>query len=280
MILSVIVPVYNEAKTIKQVIEKLLLFSIIILLGGFYFFWLPSKYVVPILTYHSVNYDGGGFFVNPEIFNKQMEYIKKKGYEVITLDALVRSIKDRKQLKRNKVVITFDDGYKDNFSYAYPVLKKFGFPATIFLVTDSMGKYSIDSTSNFLSWDDIIVMSKNKISFGGHTKTHLYLGNMRDLKVLREEIGGSKKAIEQKIGVPADYFCYPVGGFNETVVAVVVDAGYKGACTTNCGSSRLNQDAYQLNRIKVTNSDMTKPFVFAAKLSGYYNFFRTRKNSN
>lgn len=250
----------------------LILFSTAIFLGVFCFFWLFPRYTVPILMYHSISYENGSFFVTPENLAKQMEYINKKGYEVITLDELARSIKDKRRLKRNKVVITLDDGYEDNFIYAYPVFKKFGFAAVIFLPTDNIGR------KGFLNWDQIRVMSKNKISFGGHTRTHLYLGDVSDVKVLWDEIAGSKKVIEQEIGVPADYFCYPVGGFNARVKEIVRESGYKGACTTNRGPDRFNGDIYELGRVKVTNSDMTKPFAFWIKLSGYYNLFRSRQD--
>ena len=251
----------------------IVLFLIVAFLGFLFFLWFPPRYVVPILMYHSVDNKAGTFFVSPENFAKQMEYIKKNGYEVITLDELVRSIKDKKHLKGNKVVITFDDGYKDNFINAYPVLKKYQFSATIFLITDF-----IDKNPAFLSWSEVRIMSKDKISFGGHTKTHFYLGSMLDEKNVFDELAGSKKAIEQQINTPADYFCYPGGGFNERVKSLVVQAGYKGACATNRGFADFNSDVYELKRIKVTNSDTNKPFSFWAKLSGYYNLFRKEKN--
>jgi len=253
----------------------LILFSVIILLTGFYFSWLTPKYIVPILMYHSIDYDKGNHFVSPENFAKQMEYIKKNGYAVITLDELARGIKNKERFKRNKVVITFDDGYKNNFKYAYPVLKKFGFPATIFIITDYVG-----NEERFLNWDDVKVMSKNNIFFGGHTKSHFYLGSLEDDKIAWEQIAGSKKAIEQQIGLPAEYFCYPGGGFNKRIKEIVKEAGYKGACTTNRGFSKFNTDVYELKRVKVTNSDAVNLMSFRAKLSGYYNLFRSQKDSN
>ena len=250
---------------------------VIILLGAFYFLWLSPKYTVPILIYHNIGYEKGSFFVSPESFAKQMEYIKKNGYEVITLDELVRSIKDKKSLKRNRVVITFDDGYKDNFEYAYPVLKRFGFPATIFLVTDFIGREFTGEGKEFMNWDDVVAMSKDQISFGGHTKNHFYLGDVKDEAVAFEQIIGSKMAIKQKINMPVDYFCYPSGGFNNRVKELVAQAGYQGACTTNRGFAKFNRDVYELKRIKATNSDASKPFSFWAKLSGYYNILRQEK---
>ncbi len=165
----------------------LILFLIVFSLGTFYFLWLYPKYTVPILIYHAVDYQEGSFFVSPENFSKQMEYIKQRGYKVITLDELVKNIQNKKNFKRNEVVITFDDGYQDSFKYAYPVLVKFNFPATVFLITDYLGK-----ENRFLNWDEVRIMSKNNISFGGHTKNHFYLGIVENNKVAQEQIAGSK----------------------------------------------------------------------------------------
>ena len=92
--------------------------------------------------------------------------------------------------------------------------------------------------------------------------------------MLWDEIAGAKKVIEENIDMPVEYFSYPYGAFNWKVKAMVKKAGYKGACTTNVGPGRFNEDAYALKRIRVKNSDTNKPFSFWAKLSGYYNLFR------
>lgn len=238
-----------------------------------YLFWLTPRYTVPILTYHSINYGKGSHFVTPENFAKQMEYIKNKGYKVITLDELVRSIKNKERLQTNRVVITFDDGYKDNLEYAYPVLMKYGFPATIFIISGY-----INNDKRILTWDQVRAMSGGGISFGSHTKNHFYLGSAEDEKAILDEVGGSKKIIESEIGITVDYLCYPTGGFNEKVKEIVKDVGYKGACTTNRGFAEFNNDVYELKRIKVTNSDGIMPLSFWLKLSGYYNLFRSKKN--
>jgi len=228
--------------------------------------------------YHNIGNEPGSFFVTPENFAKQMEYIKKNGYQVISLDELTRNIQAKIPLKRNGVVITFDDGYKDNFKYAYPVLKKHGFPATIFIITDFVGKGVAYKGKQFASWEEIITMSKDGITFGSHTKTHFNFGGRMDEKEAREEITGSKKIIQDKLNLPVDYFCYPSGGFNDKTKELVKQAGYKGACSTNRGFVKFNRDVYELKRIKVTNSDASRFFSFWAKLSGYYNLFKKDKN--
>ena len=254
-----------------------LIILVIIASGVLYFSWFSPRYTVPILMYHNIGYEKGSFFVSPENFAKQMEYIKKNGYEVITLDELVVGIKNKKTFRKNKVVITFDDGYRDNFQYAFPVLRKFGFSATIFIISDFAGK-SFNTGKEFLTWDQIILMSKDKISFGAHSKTHYSFGGLVNESEALNEIVGSKKAIELKIGVPVDFFCYPSGGFNNHIKELVAHAGYRGACTTNRGFVKFNRDVYELKRIKITNFDTNKPFSFWAKLSGYYNVLRKDKN--
>ncbi len=128
-----------------------------------------------------------------------------------------------------------------------------------------------------MNWKEIRTMSKNNISFGGHTKNEAYLPSIKKKEILWNEIAGCKKLIENKIGKVVDYFCYPTGGFTEEVKVFVRKAGYKGACTTNRGFTELNKDIYELKRVKVKNSDTIKPLSFWAKLSGYYNLFRSRK---
>ena len=250
----------------------LILLSAVLILAFSLFCFIFPKYTVPILMYHAIGYGEGSFFVTPENFNRQMEYIRKHGYEVISLDDLVSAIRDKRPLKRNKVVITFDDGYENVFKYAYPVLKKYAFPATVFIITDFTGRRSA-----FLNWDEVVLMSRNGISFGSHTRSHKYLGGALSEKEAQDELRGSKKAIEERTGMPADYLCYPSGGFSQRVKELAAQAGYKGACTTNRGFARLNRDPYELKRIKVTNSDTVKPFSFAVKLSGYYYVFKSDK---
>ena len=252
-------------------IVAIIIISLSISLGGFYFFYLSPRYTVPILTYHDFGY-GKGIKVAPENFERQMRYLKDKRYNVISLDELAEGIKKGKRFTHNAVVITMDDGYRDNFIYAYPVLKKYGFPATIFLIANNIG-----TDANFLNWDEVKKMSKDNISFGGHTKNHVYLPSIENKDILRDEIAGCKEVIEKRIGIPIGYFSYPGGGFTEEVKMLVKKAGYKAACTTNRGYDILDKnDLYELNRISIRNRDTS--FSLWAKVSGYYNLFRTRKS--
>jgi peptidoglycan/xylan/chitin deacetylase (PgdA/CDA1 family) len=275
----------NIFKTVARAIIGVLIFLALSILT-FYFYWLFPRYEVPVLTYHYISYesviDGRNLpmlFVKPDNFEKQMRYLKVKGYQVISLNSLVEGIKKGNKFPHNTVVITIDDGHKSIFTYVYPVLKKYGFSATVFLASDSIGV-----RKDYLNWDEVRQMSKDNISFGAHTRNHVYLPLIEKKDVLWNEIYGSKEIIEKQSGARVDYFCYPIGGFTEEVKMLVGKAGYKGACTTNRGINGTNADIYALNRISIRDSDpyfsfsnLNQSVGFRVKLSGYYNSFRKKK---
>jgi peptidoglycan/xylan/chitin deacetylase (PgdA/CDA1 family) len=251
----------------------IVLLTAVLLAASFFFFYVRPRYVVPILMYHGItDSEAGSMYVNPRNFSRQMDFLKKEGYSVISLNDLVEGIREGVKFGPGTVVITFDDGYEDNYLYAFPILAKYSFPATVFLITGY-----IDKKEGYLTWDQARVMVSNGIDLGGHTRNNMYLPSISDTARLWEEIAGSKKDIQENTQKSADYFCYPIGGFNDKIKNAVIKAGYKGACTTNRGRDRYNNDVFELNRVKVTNSDINKPFHFRAKLSGYYNLFRSLK---
>jgi len=253
--------------------------GLVILACVLFWSWLYPRYTVPILTYH--DFGNAGIQVTPENFRKQMAFLKEKHYNVISLGELVEGVRAAKKFPRNSVVITFDDGYKDNYTIAYPVLKSLKFPATIFLISDNIGK-----DSNLMDWEQVRQMSKGGISFGGHTRHHVYIPSIKDDNVLWDETAGCKQVIEKNLGVAVEYFSYPKGGFTRQAQDMLIKAGYKGACATNRGSDPLNRsDMYELIRISIRDCDpylsisnLFGAISFRSKLSGYYNIFRRKKS--
>jgi peptidoglycan/xylan/chitin deacetylase (PgdA/CDA1 family) len=209
--------------------------------------------------------------VSPQSFEKQMSFLKNNAYQVISLDEYVQGSRAGKKFSHKTVVITFDDGYLDNYTNAFPVLKKYHFPATIFVIPDFMG------AKNLLTWDQIKEMSQNGITIGSHTRHHVYLPRLTKEQI-KDEIIGSKSFIERRLGVPVYYLSYPTGGFTEEIKAITALAGYKAAFTTNRGDDRYNIDPYELDRIHVNNWD--NDFYFFWKLSGYDNLFRGLRPSH
>lgn len=259
----------------KHILKKTacILFITGVLFFLIYVLYVRPKRVVPILMYHSISYNRkSSLNVTPENFSKQIDFLVKDGYSIISFDTLVEMIKEGIIYVPKTVVVTFDDGYEDNYLYAFPVLAKYGLPATIFLISSCI------DNSGYMNWDQIRIMSKNGVSFGGHTRNHVYLPSIKDNEdKLWEEIAGCRSDIELRLGERTYFFAFPVGAFNENIKDIVKKAGYKGACTTNRGNERFNRDVYELNRVKVTNSDISKPFHFRTKVSGFYNIFRQYK---
>lgn len=237
--------------------------------------YVKPFYRVPILNYHSVNIEGKRGDtpkISPQVFEQQMNFIYRKGYKVISMEEYINSLKSRKKIK-NAVVITFDDGYDDNYIYAFPVLKKYGFPTTIFLIVKHIGK-----SEGFLNYQQVREMEENGFSFGSHTINHIYLPAIKDAGELRKEIFGSKKVLEKELQHKIDYISYPLGGFSEQILGLVKEAGFVAAFTTNRGRDKFNKNIFALKRIKITQSDTL--FTFWLKLSGYYNLFLKNKNPN
>jgi peptidoglycan/xylan/chitin deacetylase (PgdA/CDA1 family) len=210
--------------------------------------------------------------VSPQSFDRQMGFLRNNGYHVISLDEYVRENTQRKKFPHNTVVITFDDGYADNYTNAYPILKKYHIPATIFLISDYVGK-----SPELLNWDQVKEMNAYGIDFESHTRHHVYLPSQTKAQI-KDEIAGSKQAIEEHLGKPVYYIAYPTGGFSEEIKAITALAGYKAALTTNRGYDRFDIDLYELSRIRADNWD--NDFTFASKVSGFYNLFRPLRASH
>jgi len=235
-------------------------------------YWLSDRRVVPIMMYHSVNQQ-----INPEVntvhppnFVRHMEFLKKNHYHVVSLSDLLEAIQGNKSLPNKSVVITFDDGYRDNYTYAFKTLKQYGFPATIFVVTGEIGK------ENYLTWPQLREMEKNGITIGSHTQTHAYLPQIGQAEQV-EQIEASKQVLEKRLRHRVNFFAYPTGGFSEKIKEIVRKAGYKAACTTNRGYNRLNKDVYELKRIRFGDEDNLDMILFV-KLSGFYNIFKQAKS--
>jgi len=258
-----------KPKKIFLVIILLIVLSI----TGFYLYLRP-KYVVPILMYHRIDDRGktSSLSVSPENFRRQIRFLSEHNYNVIFLSELVQAKKDKKKLPRNTVVITFDDGYENNYSLAYLVLKEYDLAATIFVIVGSIGE------KGYLNYEQINQMLvSGLIDIGSHSLGGDYLPGKTILGLVGE-IRDSKMILQDEFDRRIGLFCYPIGGFNPQIQELLQKYGYKAACTTNRGNKKtcLNDDIFALKRIKI--KDSANPFVLWVKFSGYYNFFRRVRN--
>lgn len=220
---------------------------------------------VPILMYHKVNPDPKtgdmGLRVSPAAFEWEMHYLKDNGYHSVSLGAVVDHFQKGKNLPDKPVVITFDDGYQDNYRYAYPILKKYGFTATIFVVTNTIGginefdyKAHIQPKNKMLTWNEIKEMNSNGITISAHTLDHVHLTRISKTEAKRQ-IFESKKILEEKLGGKVQYFSYPYGEYNQAVAEMVKESGYLASTTTQLGLVQSDMNPYWLKRIGFTSFD-------------------------
>ena len=206
---------------------------------------------VVVLNYHKIDNMNISLSVLPKDFDAQMAYLKENGYHTITPDELYQSLNGDLELPENPVLITFDDGYEDNYKYAYPILKKYDFKATIFVVTSFLGVYN-----NYLTWDQAKELEENGISIESHTVTHKSMTELSDDQ-LRAELVNSKKAIEDRLGKKVDYIAYPTGTYNLHIAELVREAGYKAAFTIKYGNVDKASNIYALERVPVFHTENT-----------------------
>jgi len=233
--------------------------------------WLNDHYTVPVVMYHKVEQveKRCSDTVSPKNLRYQLDYIKAKGYKVLSLDDYVEGVRAGKRFDRKTVVLTFDDGYENNWSNAFPILREFDYPAVIFVPTEQIGQ------PGRLTWNQVKAMSSGGITIGSHGLTEAYLPDCPAPRRKRE-IEESKRILEEELGVPVKFIAYPIGGFNDGIKSQVKRAGYSAAMATNRGSDRFNQDLYEVNRIKFSDKDNSN-YILWAKLSGYFNLFRKLK---
>ena len=301
---------------------------------------------VAIIMYHHVSSENPPWLlgaVKPKHFEREIAYLSK-ATTIVPLDWLVNQLYQGKNIPSKAVCITFDDGYKDNYTFAYPILQKYNAPATIFLTTgyiessetfwnyklcfavwntsrtqleiEGFGYYDlrscrdrlkamnriisglmklpereknrsiekllqvlcVDIPDRFgkeltLSWDEVLEMSKNGISFGAHTVTHPILTRL-PIEDAREEITRSKKEIEERLGVPCNLFAYPNGEFNTEIIELLKENVFKGAVTAIPRMIRRGDKPFRLGRISA-GPDF---YTFKGSFSGLYPDLMTALN--
>tara|TARA_B100000795_G_scaffold270020_1_gene261947 strand:- start:20544 stop:21266 length:723 start_codon:yes stop_codon:yes gene_type:complete len=235
-----------------------------------------SKINIPILMYHSIELMPKStimrsLHVSPRRFKFQMWMLKFLGYQGLSLKNLKPYLDGDKQ---GKVVgITFDDGYQNNLINAAPILLKYNFSATCYIVSDSLGTSNTWDLNNRITQRPLMTeIEINKwlnlgMHIGAHTKTHADLTCISKAKA-QQEINDSKNDLEQKFKVVISDFCYPFGRFNESICSFTKSAGYLSATTMIRGRANTKSNKYQLPRIPINHH--TLPHLFLAKILTKY----------
>lgn len=230
--------------------------------------------------YHHINPNSGDMVtVTPEVFDSQMRFLRDAGYRTLKLDELMRAVSGE-ELEGRSVAVTFDDGYLDNYVYAFPVLKKYGIKAAVFLVGswvegasasgadkkelireftdraplhDTTKAYAEEGRFEMFSvdWDMVREMrDSGLVEFHSHTMTHKRCDRLPPRELV-EELRGSKETIEAALKTPCDYLCWPRGKYDSSCVEAARALGYRGVFTTEPGVVRPGADPLRIKRIVV-----------------------------
>ena len=206
---------------------------------------------VPVLSYHHFSLDRADkLTVTQSTFEEQMKFLKDRGYRVITLDQLFDFLEFKSQIPKKSVVINIDDGWRSTYDIAFPILKKYGYPATLFVYTDL-----IVGSEKTLSWDLIQEMANNGMDIQCHTKTHRHLTTIDQKESFKEyfeaiekELSASEAIIKKKLNKEVKYLAYPYGDTNPLVIELLKKHGYRGAFTIKRGGNPFFIHNYRLNR--------------------------------
>ena len=232
-------------------------------------FYRPSRdeRCLRILTYHNITdrYVAEEWLqmTTPrELFDRQMKYLKENNYNVVSAEDVYRILTSSESISPKTICITFDDGYRDNYINAFPILEKYGFKGTIFITVDFIGKEK-DRFGEYLKWRQINEMrAKGTFTFGCHSLSHKNLAGLKADELLKE-VRTAKNVLEDHIGTRTQTYAYPFGwqsAFNNKVSEVVKREGFLCAFTGVHGSNTKNTDLFRLRRIRVSWLDELDDF--------------------
>lgn len=237
---------------------------------------------IPVFMYHHINTNKGDMVtVVPDIFEAQMRFLAEAGYQTLSADELIKSISGNMEAVKKAVAITFDDGYLDNYQYAFPILKRYNIRAIIFIVVDWVGKSSelgppeVDWGSELriknlpnhnsgkrlikegqlndviMNWDMVKEMQESGlIEFYSHTMSHRRCAELSP-EELSKELRDSKNIIEEKLHKTCSCLCWPKGSYNEDAIRIAREIGYKALVTTKRGVVKKDSDISCIERIVV-----------------------------
>jgi peptidoglycan/xylan/chitin deacetylase (PgdA/CDA1 family) len=222
---------------------------------------------IPILTYHRFAEDCSSPLCMPRsTFERQMRYLREHGYHVIAADELSAFLEYRRGLPQKSVLITMDDGYRSVYNIAYPILQKYGYKATLFVYTSFVGVSKMAIT-----WKQLKEMKANGFTIGSHTVNHSDLTQPKEgeseqahLARVKEELHGSKKIIDRKLGQDTHFLAYPFGFYDQRSIQIARQAGYKYAMSVKRGGNPFFANPLTLRRDQILEKDM-KTFISRLK---------------
>jgi peptidoglycan/xylan/chitin deacetylase (PgdA/CDA1 family) len=217
---------------------------------------MPRTVKAPILMYHHIQTPPVGadavrrdISVAPERFESHLKYLYDNGYHVITLDDLLNYLAQGRSLPEKPVILTFDDGYADNYTDAFPLLKKYGMVGHFFIITDFVNA----GRPEYMSWTQIEELAAASQRIGSHSRDHPDLRS-KSVDYLVWQALGSMEAIQAHIGYHPRWVSYPSGGYDDQAIAIFRSAHYWGGLTTQQGALHTAAGIFTLKRVRVRGS--------------------------
>ena len=217
-----------------------------------------------VVYYHRIEDETHRSCVRPAAFAEQMAHLRTEGYHLLALSAVREHLDAHRAFPDRTVIVTFDDGFADNYHHAFPILQRESVPMTLFLTTDFIGQAELPvlrdrSRVPPLDWKQVEEMARHGVDLGAHTLTHPNLTTLDDER-LRREVAACRDRIEERTGARVRAFCYPRGDFDPRVKNAVREAGYDLACTTMEGCVTQDTHPFSLRRTFIANDDTLRDF--------------------
>lgn len=231
---------------------------------------------ISILTYHRVlpetSLDRSPFTVSAKQFEEQMTFLSENGYRALTLSQLLDRLNATNEkngiVHPGEVVLTFDDGYTDNYETAFPILRAFGLSATFFVITGRIG------TADFMSWQQLAEMQRGNMHIESHGHSHTPL-ELLSVEEIITEVTHSKAVIEQRLDKTVRFMSFPHGSYNKAALDTAREAGYQACATSKCDSVQRSSDAFELPRILIRKSHTIAQFASLSRGEGL-TFFKAK----
>ena len=225
-------------------------------IGGLY---QDGLQIVPILCYHRfAKTCKSNLCISEKTFAKQMEYLKKNGYHTIHLSDLMEFLNYKTAIPSKSVIITLDDGYQSIYEFAYPLLKRYGYTATLFIYTDF-----IEASRNALTWNQLrklkaagFEIASHSISHADLTKKLPYENDQTYWSRITQEFINSKKIIDRELNQDTQFFAYPYGNYNQQILGLFSKAGYKLGLTIRNGGNSFFANPLTLKRSQILEENM------------------------
>ena len=210
--------------------------------------WLGSAGSgIPVLTYHHIGSGNGWLYVSEADFEQQLVYLRERGYKTISVAELAEGLSGRTKLPDRPIVLTFDDGYDDNYQAALPVLLRQGMRASFFVVTGKIGQ------PGYMNWAQAREMRGRGMEIGSHT-VHHYTLNEINLKEMERELLASRLMLESNLPAAPAVFANPFGETAPAVVELLGRTGYRAACSSVVGLNYPGGNLYMIRRMSVPRS--------------------------